>query len=183
MTRDTLTFARVPADEAAPFYQGYLALLSDGRVGVHLHAQVAELERLCARLDDAGAMFRYAAGKWSIKEVIGHLLDAERIFAYRLLRISRNDASPLAGFDETHYVPEGCFDDRPLADLLDEFRLQRASTIALVSGIPDGAWTRVGSANGYTVSARALVCIVAGHTAHHLALLRERYGLPRGQAE
>ncbi|HVZ19732.1 MAG TPA: DinB family protein [Vicinamibacterales bacterium] len=182
MTSNALTLPTVPLDEAAPFYHGYLAQLSDGRVGFHLHAQVAQLDRLCAGLDDERATFRYAAGKWSIKEVIGHLLDAERIFAYRLLRISRNDASPLAGFDETRYVPEGRFDDRRLADLLDEFRLQRASTLALANGIPAGAWTRTGSANGFPVSARALACIIVGHTAHHLGLLRDRYRLPHPSA-
>lgn len=182
MAVDTLSFPNVPLDEAAPFYHGYLAQLADGRVGVHLRAQIAELDRLCAGLDEAGATFRYAEGKWTIKEVIGHLLDAERIFAYRLLRVSRGDATPLAGFDETQYVPEGRFDERPLAGLLDEFRLQRASTIALASGMPTAAWARLGSANGFPVSARALVCIIVGHTAHHLGLLQERYRLPHRTA-
>jgi hypothetical protein len=106
------TLSSVPADEAAPFYQDYLAAFPDGRVGIHLPAQAVELEELCAGLTESGAMFRYAEGKWTIKEVIGHLLDTERVFAYRLLRISRGDVTELPGFDETTYAPEGQFNLR-----------------------------------------------------------------------
>jgi hypothetical protein len=98
----TLTVSTVPVDEAAPFYKEFLAAFPDGRVGIHLEAQVVELEALCTGLTESGAMFRYADGKWTIKEVIGHLLDTERIFAYRLLRISRGDMTELPGFDETN---------------------------------------------------------------------------------
>jgi hypothetical protein len=110
--------------------------------------------------------------------VIGHLLDTERVFAYRLLRISRGDVTELPGFDETTYAPEGQFNLRSVEELVSEFKLQRASTLALVEGIPLAAWPRVGIANGFRTSARALVYIILGHTAHHLVLLRERYRLP-----
>jgi DinB family protein len=173
-----LTLAAVPAEEAAPPYKDYLAAFPDGRVGIHLQAQVGELEALCAGLTESGAMFRYAEGKWTIKEVIGHLLDAERVFAYRLLRISRGDATELPGFDETIYAPEGQFNVRSVKALVSEFTLQRASTLALVDGIPPAAWLRVGTANGFRTSARALVYIILGHTAHHCRILRERYRLP-----
>jgi hypothetical protein len=176
MTR--LTLSAVPAEEAAPFYNDYLAAFPDGRVGIHLQTQVVELEELCAGLTESGAMFRYAEGKWTIKEVIGHLLDTERVFAYRLLRISRGDVTELPGFDETLYTPEGQFNLRGIHELVSEFKLQRASTLALVNGIPPAAWPRVGTANGFHTSARALVYIILGHTAHHLGLLRERYRLP-----
>jgi hypothetical protein len=174
----TLTLSAVPAEEAAPFYESFLAAFPDGRVGIHLQAQAVELDRLCAGLTESGAMFRYAEGKWTIKEVIGHLLDTERIFAYRLLRISRGDVTELPGFDETVYAPEGQFNLRGISELVSEFRLQRASTLALVNGIPAAAWPRVGTANGFRTSARAIVYIVLGHTAHHYRLLRERYRLP-----
>jgi hypothetical protein len=118
-----------------------------------------------------------AEGKWTIKEVIGHLLDTERVFAYRLLRISRGDATELPGFDENSYVPEGHFNRRGIAGLVSEFRLQRASTLALVNGIPPSAWTRHGTANGFRTSARALVYVILGHTAHHFEILRRRYHL------
>jgi hypothetical protein len=173
-----LTLPSVPGDEAAPYYREFLAGCPDGRVGAHLQAQVAELEGLCADLPESDAMFRYAEGKWTVKEVIGHLLDAERVFAYRLLRISRGDATELPGFDETVYAPEGRFNERGVHDLVSEFTLQRASTLALVNGVPRHAWARVGTANGCRTSARALVYVVLGHTAHHFALLRDRYRLP-----
>src|SRR5262245_34575767 len=173
-----MLLSSVPPDEAAPFYADFLAAFADGQVGAHLGTQVAELEALCAGLNESSATVGYAEGKWTIKEVIGHLLDTERVFAYRLLRISRGDAIELPGFDENVYVPEGQFNLRSLSTLLSDFKLQRASTLALVHSIPDAAWTRVGTANGSRTSARALPLIIAGHTAHHFRILRERYGLP-----
>jgi hypothetical protein len=148
-----LTLSSVPAEEAAPFYKDFLAAFPDGRVGIHLQAQVVELEELCAGL-------------------------TESVFAYRLLRISRGDVTELPGFDETTYAPEGQFDLRSVEELVSEFKLQRASTLALVNGIPPAAWPRVGTANGFRTSARALVYIILGHTAHHCRVLRERYRLP-----
>jgi len=173
-----LMLPSVPSDEAAPFYREFLDAFPDGCVGTHLQAQASELERLCAGLSESGAMFQYAEAKWTVKEVIGHLLDTERVFAYRLLRISRGDATELPAFDETTYVPEGEFNRRDVAELVSEFKLQRASTLALVNGIPPAAWARQGTANGFRTSARALVYIILGHTSHHCALLRERYRLP-----
>ena len=174
-----VTLPQVPAEEAAPSYAPFLAAFPDGRVGMHLLAQASELEGICAGLSEADAIFQYAEGKWTVKEVIGHLLDTERVFAYRLLRISRGDASELPGFDETAYVPQGEFNRRVIAELVSEFKFQRASTCALVSGVPDAAWHRQGTANGFRISARALVYVILGHTAHHFGLLRERYRLPR----
>lgn len=173
-----LTLPQVPPDEAAPFYSEFLNAFPDGRVGIHLQAQASELEGLCAGLGESGAMFRYAEGKWTIKEVIGHLLDTERVFTYRLLRISRGDATELPGFDEATYVPEGQFNRRSVAELVSEFTRQRASTLALLNGIPPAAWARQGTANGFRTSARALVYVILGHTAHHFAILRQRYRLP-----
>src|SRR5947207_3532578 len=144
----TLTLPQVPPEEAAPFYGPFLAAFPDGRAGMHLQAQASELDGLCAGLSESGAMFRYAEGKWTVKEVIGHLLDTERVFAYRLLRISRGDVTELPGFDETTYAPEGQFSLRSVEELVSEFKLQRASTVALVNGIPPAAWPRVGTANG-----------------------------------
>lgn len=172
-----VTLPQVLPEEAAPFYAPYLALCPDGRVGMHLQAQARELEALCAGLSESAAMFRYAEGKWTIKEVIGHLLDAERVFAYRLLRISRGDATALPGFDENTYVPAGEFNRRSVTDLVSEFTLQRASTLALANGIPSAAWLHAGTANGYRTTARALVYIILGHTRHHLNALRDRYHL------
>lgn len=179
--KTTLTLPPVPLEEAATSYHGYLKSVPDGWIGMHLQAQVSELDSLCTGLTESGAMFRYAEGKWTIKEVIGHLLDAERIFAYRLLRISRNDTTPLPGFEENDYVPEGMFNQRTIGDLISEFKLQRASTLALANNIPSAAWTRFGTASDKRVSARALIYIITGHTAHHFKILRERYRLPVAQ--
>jgi hypothetical protein len=172
-----ITLPIVAAEEAAPHCREYMAAVPDGRIGFHLEAQVTELEKLVAGLSEAEASSSYAEKKWTIKEVIGHLLDAERIFAYRMLRICRGDATELPGFEEKDYAPEGQFNSRALEDLVSEFKLQRASTLALVNGIPEAAWSRFGFANGYRTSARAILFTVAGHTAHHFRILRERYGL------
>ena len=177
-----LTLTKPPPEEAAPFYAPFLEAFPDGRVGAHLEAQAHELEALCGGLDEPGAMLRYAEGKWTVKEVIGHLVDTERVFAYRLLRISRGDLTPLPGFDENSYVPEGQFNLRGVKELVAEFALQRASTIALANGVPDPAWLRVGTANGFAISPRALIYIILGHTKHHLVLLKERYRLPAASA-
>ena len=177
-----VTLPQVPPDEAAPFYGPFLAMFPDGRVGMHLQAQASELETLCAGLSESGAMFRYAERKWTVKEVIGHLLDTERVFAYRLLRISRGDLTPMPGFDERSYVPAGQFHLRSVSELVSDFKLQRASTLALANGIPSAAWLHIGTANGFRTSARALVYIILGHTEHHLGLLKERYRLSAARA-
>lgn len=180
---DDFILTPAPPEEAAPFYERFLAACPDGRVGYHLKQQVSELQALCANLDEEGALFCYQEGKWSIKEVIGHILDTERVLAYRLLRIGRKDSTPLGGFDETAYVPAGQFNHRSIQNLLAEFALIRGSTLALAQGIPQNAWDFLGIANGYPTSARALVFIILGHTAHHLELLQSRYGLPVGKAK
>lgn len=175
-----LTLPRPAAGEAPPFQEEYIAEVSGENIGEQLVGQLADLERLFASLDDGAALARYAPGKWSIKEILGHLSDAERIFAYRLLRITRGDSTPLPGFDENAYVPAGRFDDRPLATLLAEFRAVRLSSAALMAGIPQSAWAERGQASGHPISARALAYIIVGHAAHHVAVLRDRYGLGAG---
>jgi uncharacterized damage-inducible protein DinB len=172
-----VSIPRPQADEAPPFYHGYIGKVTDSNIGAQLEQQLREIEQLFEGVADSAALARYADGKWSIKEILGHLIDTERIFTYRLLRIARADATPLSGFDENAYVPEGRFDRRPLAMLLAELRTVRLSTIALIEGLPEESWARRGLANGNAISARALVYIIVGHVAHHLGTLRERYGL------
>jgi uncharacterized damage-inducible protein DinB len=174
----SLSLPRPGIDESAPFYHGYIAKVPGERIGEYLSSQLNEVERLLAPLDDAAARFRYAPEKWSVKEVLGHICDAERIFAYRLLRIARADATPLPGFDEDAYVPPAEFDARPLAELLREFQAVRASTIALVEGLPSPAWERRGQASGKNISTRAIAYIMVGHVTHHLGVLQERYRVP-----
>jgi hypothetical protein len=166
------------SDEFDPFYAGYIARVADVRTPVdELVAQRARLLNFLAPLSDEQARYRYAAGKWSIKELVGHLSDAERIFGYRLLRIGRGDETPLSGFEENDYVRTAGSDHRPFGDLLDEWAATRDATVALVGGMPPDAWERRGTANGAAVSARALVYIILGHVEHHRSILEERYQL------
>jgi uncharacterized damage-inducible protein DinB len=173
----TSPLPRPADDEFAPFYAGYIAKVPDGEILRFLETQLREVRGLLSTLSEGRGIHRYAEGKWSIKEVIGHICDAERIFSYRALRIARNDDTPLAGFDENKYVPAGKFDARTMASLVDEVVQVRDATMSLVRTIDAEAGARRGTASGKTVSARALIWIVAGHMAHHVGVLRERYGV------
>jgi uncharacterized damage-inducible protein DinB len=172
-----LSVPRPLADESIPYYHGYISHVPGENLGEQLPAQVQELDRLFESVTDRAALARYANGKWSVKEVLGHLSDTERIFGYRLLRIARGDQTALSGYDENAYVPAGSFDRRPLAELLAEFRAVRLSTTAMMEGLPPESWTRRGVANGQPVSTRALAYIIVGHVTHHMGTLRDRYGL------
>jgi len=172
-----LTVPRPAPDEAAPFYHGYIDRVPGENIGQQLVEQLERVEQAFGSVDEAAGLFRYAPGKWSAKQILGHLTDAERIFAYRLLRIARADTTALPGFDENAYVPPAAFDDRTLSSLVQEFRAVRLSTLALVDGLPSDAWTRKGQASGRTISTRALAYIMVGHVAHHLNVLQERYGI------
>lgn len=173
----TLRLPRPSPDEAAPFYHEYIAEVAGENIDEQFVEQLGEVVRLYSGLDDHAALARYAPGKWSIKEILGHLTDAERIFSYRLLRVGRGDATPLPSFDENAYVPAGRFDDRAVSSLMAEFRAIRLSTVALITGLPADAWSMRGQASGYPVSARALAYIIIGHASHHLRVLRDRYGV------
>lgn len=175
-----LTLPRPKADEADPLYHAIFAMVPDERIGRRLYTQLDELDALIAPLDDSAACARYAPGKWSIKEVIGHLFDAERVYSYRLLRIGRGDSTPLPGFDENAYASAGRFDTRSLAGLRAEFRAVRLSTIALVESLAPERWSLRGQANGKPFTARAIAYVTVGHVEHHCKLLRERYGLGTG---
>lgn len=175
MTQTIETAAtRPPEDEYAPFYAGYVARVPEGDVVEILARQLGEVSAFLRGLSDR-ADFRYAPEKWSVKEVIGHLCDAERIFAYRALRIARGDETPLPGWEENGYVETGGFAARTLESLVEEWAEVRRSTVTLFRHLPPEAWTRGGTANGVRVSVRALAYITAGHTGHHLHILRTRY--------
>ncbi len=168
---------RPGATEHAPYYSNYTALVPEGSIVDTLRTQAAETAALLASVPAAKEEFRYAEGKWSVKEVVGHLADGERVFAYRVLRFSRGDETPLASFDENTYVPAGAFGARTLKSLAEEFRAIREATIRLLDGLDEPAMARSGEAAGNRVTVRALAWIIAGHERHHVAILRERYGL------
>jgi hypothetical protein len=123
------------------------------------------------------ASYRYAEGKWTVREVVGHLSDAERVFEYRLLRIGRADETPLSGFDENAWVPAAHFEEREFGDVLEEFVAVRNATIGLVKGLPRAAWRRAGIANGKRITTAALAYVIYGHVEHHMRLFQERYGI------
>lgn len=160
-------------DPAAAAYVALAPAIDDA--ALQLTSQRDAVIRRFSPLTRDQASFRYAPGKWSIREVLGHVCDGERIFACRLLRIGRGDETPLPGFDENTYVPAGAFEGRPLADLIDEWSAVRNATVALVRGMPGAAWPKRGIANGRRVTAAALVYIVVGHVEHHLRILEDRY--------
>ncbi len=171
----TATIPRPDATEYAPYYGTYVGKVPDGDLLELLERQRRETQNLLAGLSDTQALHRYAPGKWSIKEVVGHLMDSERVFCYRALRFARADEKPLQGFDDKAWVPAGSFDARPLADLAAELDAVRRATIALFGGFDAAALARKGTANNNEVTVRALAWIVAGHERHHVAILRERY--------
>ena len=166
---------RPSSGEYAPYYEKYVSLVPVGDVVETLERQVAETLALLRELTEEQGASRYAPGKWSVKEVIGHLIDAERVFAYRALRFARGDRTPLPGFEQDDYVTAGNFDARPLADLADEFEHVRRSTVALLRPLGEVEWGRSGTASDKEVSVRAIAYIIAGHELHHMRILRERY--------
>ena len=172
----TVTIVRPGADEHAAYFGKYVEKVPDGDLMAMLRGQIAETAAMLRRSPDR-ADFAYAPGKWSVKQVVGHLADVERVMAYRALSIARNDPTPLPGFDENAWVDNAGFASRTLEDLLDEFEVVRASTVQLGGHLDADAFARRGTANGNPMSVRALFYIIAGHERHHLALFRERYGL------
>ena len=172
---------RPASDEYAPYFEKYVSLIeSDDIIGV-LEAQRVHMAQLLAARSEREGNFRYAPGKWSVKEIIGHISDAERIFSYRLLRIGRGDETPLSGFEQDGYIRAGGFAERLLADVAREFAAVRAATMALVESLPLEAWKRRGTASASPVTARALAYIIAGHEMHHRRILDEKYfpAIPR----
>jgi DinB family protein len=166
------------ADEFDPTSAAYVARVEPiTDAGGTLESQRERFVSRLSGLSGEQAAFRYAPGKWSITEVIGHVSDNERVFAYRLMRIGRGDDTPLPGFDEQIATPGGAFHRRAHTDLLDEWVTVRNATLSLVRGMPSEAWARYGRANDHLVTARALVYIILGHVEHHLAVLSERYGV------
>lgn len=164
-------------DELAPFFQRYVDRVPDGDVLAHLQAQGERSRTLLAALPAVKAEFAYAAGKWPVKRLWQHVVDGERLFCYRALCIARGEQAPLPGFDEDLYAANDGTESRSLAAVVADYAAVRAATHTLFAGFDEAAWARRGIANGKPVSVRALVWTIAGHELHHLAVLRERYGV------
>lgn len=163
--------------EYAPFYAGYIAKIADVDVLDLLESQSGRLHALASAASPEQQQFRYAPGKWSVREVVGHLIDGERVFGYRAFCIGRGDQTPLPSFDENEYVAASEYHERDLTVLAHEFALVRAANLMVFRGLSKKERRRIGTANGYPVSVRALAFIMAGHVEHHVGLLGERYGL------
>ena len=167
--------AKPQAGEFAPYYSRYLDLVPDGDVMGTLAAQIHPTLGVLRTISDAGSLKRYAPGKWSVREVVGHLIDTERIFAYRALRFARNDQTPLPGFEQDDYIAPARFDARPWAGLIGEFEAVRNSNLAMFRGFDVEAWMRRGVASGNPMSVRAAAYVIAGHERHHMGVIREKY--------
>jgi hypothetical protein len=169
--------ARPEAAEYAPHYHPYIARVPDGDIVELLRAGGRELLDGIGRIPEERGGHRYGPDKWTIREVIGHVIDAERIFSYRALRFARADQTLLPGFDENEFVKTAGSDQRTLADLAREFAAVRESSVLMFDSFPDQVWARSGTASGVAMSVRAAAYVVAGHPRHHLTILRERYGV------
>jgi len=163
------------SSEYKPYYGTYISLVRGDDLTALLASQLAGSLELLRGIPEPRSLHRYAAGKWSIKDVLGHITDAERIFACRALRFARNDPKPLPGFDQDPYVEAADSDSRPWSELIAEFELVRRSTILLFRGFTPEASMRSGIASDAPVSVRALGYIIAGHELHHMGILREKY--------
>jgi hypothetical protein len=164
------------SDEYAEFYAGYIQrATARGDVLAALPKQIDEIKSALGSLTDEQVLFRDAPKEWTIKEVMGHLNDVERVFSYRLLRVSRNDATPLPGFEQDDYVREAGFDSHPMGELIQEFEHLRRANILAIQNMSGESALRVGTASGKPVSARALIYMLVGHVDHHLESLREKY--------
>jgi len=175
VTPPTFIIARPQPGESAPYYDRYISLVQGEDILDTLDQQRRQTMLLLSGRNDEDGDFRYAPDKWSAKEVLGHVCDTERIFAYRALRIARADATPVEGFEQDDYVQNGPFAQRPLAGLVEDFIAVRRATLSLLRNLDEPAWSRRGIANKNEVTVRALAYTIAGHEMHHRRILEEKY--------
>jgi uncharacterized damage-inducible protein DinB len=172
---------RPDPSEFAPYAQAYVDLVDGADIEKALPAQLHSTVRSLEAISDASAgTYSYAPGKWTVKEILGHIIDTERIFAYRVLCLARGDATALPGFEQEDYVKTSGANGRPLPDLVSELQSVRQSTISLLAALPEDAWTRRGTVNGYSVTVRGLAFHMAGHELHHLRIVNDKYRGSRG---
>jgi len=165
-----------PAEsEYAPDFQSYIDQVSESDILPVLRSQMDELDVLLERVEPHQETFRYAPGKWSIREIVGHLIDGERVFGYRAFCVARGEKQNLPGFDQDDYMLTAPYDRIELEDLVSELRLIRLGNIAMFRTLDEESWSRVGTANENQVTVRAIAFIMAGHVRHHMSVLRERY--------
>jgi len=171
-----VTASKPDATEFAPYYGRYISLVPDGDVLVTLEKQLEDMASLSRNTPESEGNKRHPPYTWSVKEVIGHLIDAERVFGYRALWFARNDSTALPGFEQNDFVRNADFDSIPLRELVDELESVRRSHLLFFRHLNDEAWLRRGTASDNVISVRAVAFILAGHTIHHLGILKKRLG-------
>ena len=165
------------SEEYPAYFEKYIDQVPEGNLLDILISQLEETTSFLSSLEETQWNYRYAPGKWTLKEVLGHISETERIMSYRLLRMSRGDQTPLPGYDEDEYVKEACFHSHSATDLLEEFRAVRHSTYTLIRGLNEEGWGRKGVANNKEISVRAIAFIIAGHELHHMKIIKDKYVL------
>lgn len=173
----TIAIPRPGADEYVPYYETYIRLVPGDDALPTLESHVDRWIPSLRKITDAQALHRYALGKWSVKEVLGHICDGERVFGYRALWFARADQTPLPGFEENEWVPASQTDRRPIGEIIDELQAVRRASVALFRSLDQEMLARRGTANDKIISVRALAWIITGHAIHHQNGLRERYGI------
>jgi hypothetical protein len=161
--------------EYASYYFTYISKVPEGNIIDQLTEQIKDVTELFKNISEEKSLYRYAPGKWSIREVLGHINDGEHMFPYRALRFSRNDKNNLEGFNQNEFVNESCFDKVSLANLLDEFVKTREANIVMFKNFADDMWGRRGTASNNEITVRAIPYIMFGHAAHHLNVIKEKY--------
>lgn len=175
MQTNQLSIARPESTEYLPYYDQYISKVPGEDILTTLKEQVEDSLALLMSAGEEKGDYRYAPGKWSAREVVGHIIDTERIMGYRALRIARNDPTPMAGFEQDDYVRHGPYQNARLRDVAQEFACVRHSTLYLFQRLDQDAWLRRGVANKAEVTVRALAYIIAGHELHHRKILKELY--------
>lgn len=166
---------RPSSNEFAHYYHKSIQEVPDGNIIEILEQQKLNAEKFFSSINEEKSLFRYAEGKWSIREVLGHIIDAERIFSYRALRFSRKDPQPLLSFEENTYVSNSNYNSILLMNICEEFSSLRKSNILMFKGFKEKMWTMTGIASENNVSVRAIAYIMAGHFNHHMNIIKERY--------
>ncbi|UCG51812.1 MAG: DinB family protein [Candidatus Latescibacterota bacterium] len=162
-------------DEYAPYFERYIKRVPDGDILDILAGQIERVYEFLGGIDEESAAHRYGPDKWSIKQVVGHIVDCERVFSYRALRFARDDKTPLPGFDQDEFVTRGHFDQRSLDDISNELRAVRLATLALFRSFEPEILLRRGTASGFEFTVRSIPYLVAGHELHHLDVIQDRY--------
>ncbi|MFC2133064.1 DinB family protein [Bacteroidota bacterium] len=170
-----IPLTRPKSNEYKEYFERYISLVPEGNILTLMQEQLQEFLKFFEKINEEKSGYSYKDGKWSIKEVLGHMIDTEHIMACRALRIARNDKSSLPGFDENEFVDNAYFDKLSIASLIVLFELTRKMTIALFKSFNSGQASAIGTADDYPISVRSIAYIIVGHVTHHLKVINDRY--------